>query len=88
MSTRRPVIEGCVDERRTADGEEIVACTLIDESGWTYYAEIDVDRFPEADQPLLEPGVLFTIREPGPEVRIDRRRSKKKCQCQREGCCA
>lgn len=64
-------IEGHVEERH--DDLGFITATLIDSSGWSYYAEIDINRFSALDQPLLQPGVLFLITEPGPELKVRRK---------------
>ena len=69
MSTRK-IIQGSIDDVR--DG--IVCATLVDASGWSYYAEIDLDRFSDADQPGCTIGARFTISEPGPVLRMVKRR--------------
>lgn len=54
---RRKIIEGVVTERF----DDYISATLIDSGNYSYYAEIDLDRFAEVDQPHCEPGALFTI---------------------------
>jgi hypothetical protein len=66
MSNR--TIEGHIDEVHGG----IVYATLVDHSGWSYYAEIDLDRFADVDQPHCAPGVTFTIKDPGPELKLRR----------------
>ena len=65
----KKIIEGCIDKVR--DG--VVYATLIDGADNPYSAEIDLDRFDDADQPMCAPGVLFTINEPGPTLKVRRK---------------
>jgi len=51
----------------------LVIATLVDHSGWSYYAEIDLDRFADIDQPHCVPGALFHIKNPGPELKLRRK---------------
>ena len=71
MSNRK-IIEGVILERFDDEGTGYVSATLIDSGGWDYYAEIDIDRFEDSDQSLLEPGTLFTI-SAGSELKVRRK---------------
>lgn len=63
---QKRAIEGVVVERF----DDYITATLIDAGGWEYYAEIDLDRFADTDQPHCKPGALFYISEPGPELKL------------------
>lgn len=80
LSKQIKIIEGRIDEVR--DG--LVIATLVDPGGWAYYAEIDIDRFSDVDQPHVQPGTLFTVRDPGPVLKVHH----KDCQCKAGECCA
>ena len=74
---KKQSIEGVILERFDSH----VSVTLIDAGGWDYWAEIDLDRFADTDQPHCVPGALFIISEPGPELKLLR----KNCQRGRIG---
>lgn len=66
----KTIIEGVVLERFDSH----ISATLTDAGGRPYPAEIDIDRFADVDQPNCQPGALFIISDPGPELRLLRRK--------------
>jgi len=69
---RKAAIEGVILERFDDEGTGYVSATLLDSGNYSYYAEIDLDRFADTDQPLCVPGTLFTI-SAGSELKVRRK---------------
>lgn len=64
------VIQGVVLKRH----DTYIEASLTDAARRTYYAEVDLDRFADIDQPHCVPGTQFIIKEPGPELKLIRQR--------------
>lgn len=47
-----------------------ITATLVGRNGHTYTAEIDLDRFADADRPSCQPGVALTVDRPGDELQL------------------
>jgi len=69
---RKAAIEGVILERFDDEGTGYVSATLLDSGNYSYYAEIDLDRFEQIDQAHCIPGALFTI-SAGSELKVRRK---------------
>lgn len=82
---RKRSIEGVVLERFEDGPNGYISATLLDAGGFGYYAEIDLDRFDDTEQPHCQPGVSFTI-SAGSELKLRRRTCRcdgGNCQCRK-----
>lgn len=62
------MIEGRILERR----DSYVTATMTNRNGKQFYAEIDLDRFADSDRPDCQPGTLFIVDHPRPDLKLRR----------------